>query len=1068
MYRVALLFLLILLAVPFLNSCGDGGSNENADAFSTSVAADTADNDIGHVAPLDYDKVVTDPETGMRLVSNQLLVVFKPDIERETVDTIIESVDGKVVGWLTDMGIYQVEFNNNPTLEELARIKTKLESFSEVESVTFNTLASSNLTPDPGNDPEWFKDSSSTDGWNENAPAGRNWGLEAIHAPSAWDYNKPASSIVIGVVDGGFNTTHEDLRDSLITTHSRRIPGPLTKEQAEELEQLENHGTHVAGTLGAVSNNNKGITGIIWQEHSMVAYQTDLQRADILYGIRWVIEKGARIINLSLGYHIDSKLLKKRGKLPYDEFEKTILEPKLGDLLRSTSVLFSTFMERLKREGKDFLIIQSAGNDRVDAKWNRYFCYINDQELRDSIIVVGAIDKDFKRAIYSNFGPRVDVYAPGANIFSTIYHEPYYGFMNGTSMAAPHVTGVAGLVLAQQPTLSAYQIKEIIIQSATSRNGLKIPDAQKAVELAQATVGNNTPTRKAIIKGTVTNIEGHPLEGVSIVAALQNGDIIASDRSKPVVGTYELHVPLDKILEIRASKEGYRVHIFKVDTSEYSTPIIADFQLTLQETKEESPSAPTIIGPSKAVSDKPFTLTINRGTDPDGDNVSVICSAPGSSEEHFSIYPGPGGSQAKKTITYGTVGTKSIACWSMDEKGNRSRTTKYTIKITYSGVPPSAPKLDAPANGTAGKAITIYITRGKDPDGDKVGVYCEAPGAKPRSSFRLDYASSGTAQKISLAYDTVGKKKLTCYSTYLSEDKSEKRGYSTEVYINIKQDTGYCKKYAARAISQQKDNINSNCGFMGDKWHDDESSHFNWCMSVDKSASRADESFRDGELSRCKSRNLARARCNSYASRAVSQQKENLKNNCGFSGDKWHEDRASHFDWCMSVPKATSDADSQFRASKLKSCKNNLSTKKKESHCKSYASAAISQQHKNTTNGCGFTGDKWHEDYASHFDWCMSVPMATSDADGQYRTLKLRECIKGGGQLSSQQRHCRNYANSAVSQQHENLSRHCGFTGDRWLGSFDAHFNWCMTVSISRSSSETSIRQDMLRNECGS
>lgn len=209
------------------------------------------------------------------------------------------------------------------------------------------------------------------------------------------------------------------------------------------------HGTHVAGIIGAVRNNGLGIQGIV-QDVQIMSLRAvpdgDERDKDVANAIRYAVENGARVINMSFGKSFP------KDKRAVDEAVRFAME-------------------------QDVLIVHAAGNDGLDLDWNPNFpnkhfvdsLGIN-QGTADAWITVGATqwknDKNLV-ATFSNYGKKsVDVFAPGVKIYSTM-PESTYEDAQGTSMAAPVVAGLAGLIRSYYPGLSALQVKDIIMQSVT-------------------------------------------------------------------------------------------------------------------------------------------------------------------------------------------------------------------------------------------------------------------------------------------------------------------------------------------------------------------------------------------------------------------------------------------------------------------------------------------------------------------------------------------------------------------------------------------------------------------------
>lgn len=209
------------------------------------------------------------------------------------------------------------------------------------------------------------------------------------------------------------------------------------------------HGTHVAGIIGAKRNNNKGVNGVADNVQIMAVRLVpngDERDKDVANGIRYAVDNGAKVINMSFG----------KG---YVYNKKTV----------DDAVKYA--------ESKDVLLVHAAGNDAQDNDKEKnyptkYFTDSLDAVVGEAknCITVGATglkqDSDLL-AEFSNYGYRsVDVFAPGVKINSTI-PESKYKENQGTSMAAPVVAGLAAMIRAYYPTLTAEQVKEVIMKSVT-------------------------------------------------------------------------------------------------------------------------------------------------------------------------------------------------------------------------------------------------------------------------------------------------------------------------------------------------------------------------------------------------------------------------------------------------------------------------------------------------------------------------------------------------------------------------------------------------------------------------
>lgn len=212
---------------------------------------------------------------------------------------------------------------------------------------------------------------------------------------------------------------------------------------SEDMEDVK-HGTHVAGIIAAKRNNNIGINGVANNVRIMVLRAVpdgDEYDKDIALSIRYAVDNGAKIINTSFGKYFS----------PNSEW--------VIDAIKYA-------------DEKDVLIVNAAGNESIDL--DKTAVYPNDQfpdaptEIADNVLTVGALNYEYGSGLvagFSNFGKtNVDVFAPGVKIYSTVPNNKY-DFMQGTSMAAPAVTGVAAIIRSLYPKLSAEEVKQIIMES---------------------------------------------------------------------------------------------------------------------------------------------------------------------------------------------------------------------------------------------------------------------------------------------------------------------------------------------------------------------------------------------------------------------------------------------------------------------------------------------------------------------------------------------------------------------------------------------------------------------------
>ncbi len=229
----------------------------------------------------------------------------------------------------------------------------------------------------------------------------------------------------------------DNAQDFSTRSYGDNNPGPALKEEA--------HGSHVAGIIGAVRNNDKGMNGVANLVKIMavrVVPDGDEYDKDVALGIRYAVDNGAKVINTSFG----------KGYSPNKEWVYEAIQ---------------------YAAEKDVLIVNAAGNDGKNIDVEK--TYPNDSkdlltEVSDNVLTIGAMSSNYNEklpASFSNYGKiNVDIFAPGVQVYSAT-PENEYKYYGGTSMAAPATAGVAALVRSHYPKLSASQVKHIIMNSGT-------------------------------------------------------------------------------------------------------------------------------------------------------------------------------------------------------------------------------------------------------------------------------------------------------------------------------------------------------------------------------------------------------------------------------------------------------------------------------------------------------------------------------------------------------------------------------------------------------------------------
>ena len=272
-----------------------------------------------------------------------------------------------------------------------------------------------------------------------------------MDAPEAWDVTTGTARIVIAVMDTGIDFTHPDLEHNL-WINPLEIPGNGTDDDGNGFADdtlgwdfpnntnlpydAIGHGSHVSGIIGASGNNREGICGVCWDVSILtVKVFEDRETGEelILSGFDYILglEQKPHAINASWGGAVYSPALR-------DAIEKC------GE--------------------RGILVVASSGNDGIDT--SEHPVYPAGFKL-PGLLSVAASDIDGRKKNSSNYGPYVSVCAPGENIYSTLHSPFLYGKMSGTSMAAPHVTGAAALLLSKHPDLTPKKIRNRLIAASS-------------------------------------------------------------------------------------------------------------------------------------------------------------------------------------------------------------------------------------------------------------------------------------------------------------------------------------------------------------------------------------------------------------------------------------------------------------------------------------------------------------------------------------------------------------------------------------------------------------------------
>jgi subtilisin family serine protease len=270
------------------------------------------------------------------------------------------------------------------------------------------------------------------------------WGMDKIGAPAAWDSWKGDPNFTVAVIDTGIDYNHEDLKDSIWKNTKEIAANNIDDDGNGYVDDVmgwnfywannnpmdgNGHGTHCAGTVAGKGNNGVGVAGVSWDAKLMpVKVLSDSGSGynfDIYEGIMYAVNNGAKVTSNSYG----------------------------GG---GASSLMATALTAAKNKG--VLFIAAAGNESTAI--SSYPAYYS--KTYDNVISIASTDQNDGLSSFSNYGDGVNIAAPGRDVLSTVPNNGYQSY-SGTSMATPHVAGLAALIWSKNPSLTYLQVKDAIL-----------------------------------------------------------------------------------------------------------------------------------------------------------------------------------------------------------------------------------------------------------------------------------------------------------------------------------------------------------------------------------------------------------------------------------------------------------------------------------------------------------------------------------------------------------------------------------------------------------------------------
>lgn len=415
-------------------------------------------------------------------VADQLLVTVRPGVSRGQAEGLFKAHGAAILEEIPQIHTHLLRVPP----QALEQVEQALARRPEVEAVQKNRRLPPGLVPnDPGYPSQWH--------------------LPRIAAPQAWDFLDLRPEVTIAILDSGVDAAHPDLAANL-------VPGYNTYNNNTDTADVYGHGTQVAGTAAAVTDNDAGVASPAYQAFIMPVRVTDTNgwaySSTLAKGLTWAADHGARVMNMSFLDVANDSTITKAAQYAVN---------------------------------KGAVVVAAAGNTGQEESIpeNPY------------IISVSATDTNDRLATFSSRGPYVDLAAPGIPIYTTV-RGGGYGYVAGTSFSSPIVGGVAAAVLSVNPDLTPQEVEKILEETADDLGpagydtsfGYGRVNAGAAVARAAgfAPPPDSTPPACAIsspadgatVSGTVTvSVSASDNVGVTQVELYVDGGLLATDTAAP-------------------------------------------------------------------------------------------------------------------------------------------------------------------------------------------------------------------------------------------------------------------------------------------------------------------------------------------------------------------------------------------------------------------------------------------------------------------------------------------------------------------------------------------------------
>lgn len=394
-------------------------------------------NNEGEITPIDTTNIVEDPN-GRTVISNQLILyIGSKDKTVEELATDFKKLypedDYKVVYFNTKGAKrINIEFPESKKEEIKTKLKEELKDYNLVivDEAIFNNEM---VPPDPGfSDPQ------------------KSWSYKAVEAYPAWDVTEGNPDIIVAIIDDGFDLSHPEFEGKIILPFN--IPAGNEKPNVGDVGMF--HGTHVAATaIGDI--NTFGMCGIAPNCGFMPIQVGDrngnMSTTAIIDAIFYAIDNGADVVNMSLGM----------PALPgLSNISQEAQEEIINNTYQDDEELWNQIFEIADENNVTFVL--AGGNDDV-------LIGLDPMQRCSTTIKVSAVNPNLEKAVFSNYGKYSTISAPGVEIYSALPDDKF-GFLQGTSMASPMVTGGVALLKSENPNLTNEEIIKILQETGIEIN----------------------------------------------------------------------------------------------------------------------------------------------------------------------------------------------------------------------------------------------------------------------------------------------------------------------------------------------------------------------------------------------------------------------------------------------------------------------------------------------------------------------------------------------------------------------------------------------------------------------